>query len=42
MIAVTNQTLVQRNRMTAFDGLPSHVLLAHFLVVMVPLTALLE
>jgi uncharacterized membrane protein len=28
--------------MTVFDGLPSHVLLVHFLVVMVLLTALLE
>jgi uncharacterized membrane protein len=28
--------------MTVFNGLPSHVLLVHFLVVLVPLTALLE
>jgi hypothetical protein len=28
--------------MTVFNGLPSHGLLVHFLVVMVPLTALLE
>ena len=28
--------------MTVFNGLPAHVLLVHFLVVLVPLTALLE
>ena len=28
--------------MTAINGLPGHVLLVHFLVVLVPLTALLE
>jgi uncharacterized membrane protein len=28
--------------MTVFNGLPSHVLLVHFLLVLVPLTALLE
>jgi uncharacterized membrane protein len=28
--------------MTVFNGLPAHVLLIHFLVVLVPLTALLE
>jgi uncharacterized membrane protein len=28
--------------MTTFSGLPSHVLLVHFLVVLVPLTAVLE
>jgi uncharacterized membrane protein len=28
--------------MTVFSGLPSHVLLVHFLVVLLPLTALLE
>jgi uncharacterized membrane protein len=28
--------------MTVFSGLPAHVLLVHFLVVLVPLTALLE
>src|SRR5262249_15620411 len=31
-----------RRPMTVFNGLPSHVLLVHFLVVLVPLTALLE
>lgn len=28
--------------MTVFSGLPAHVLLVHFLVVLVPLTAVLE
>jgi uncharacterized membrane protein len=34
-------TLALKEPMTVIDGLPAHVLLVHFLVVLVPLTALL-